>query len=369
VKYVDEYRDPELIHKLAAEIARAAGDRAFRIMEVCGGHTHAIYRFGLESLLPAGIDFIHGPGCPVCVLPMSRIDEGLAIAGDPGVIFTAFGDMMRVPGRDGSALEHKARGADIRMIYSPLDALALAQRNPGREVVFFAIGFETTTPSTALTILRAHALGVTNFSVFCNHILVPPAIRAVLDSGDVAIDGFIGPGHVATVTGADAYEFLPREYRKPVVISGFEPLDLLQSTLMIVRQLVAGEARLENEYGRFVPSAANAAATAAIARVFAVRSAFEWRGLGMLPQSALAIRAEFAAFDAEAKFATRGVVAAEDPEAQCGEVLRGLIKPPQCRLFGTACTPERPVGALMVSSEGACAAHFKYALQPALAEI
>jgi hydrogenase expression/formation protein HypD len=300
---------------------------------------------------------------------MSRIDEGLALARDPRVIFTAFGDMMRVPGRAGSALEHKARGADIRMIYSPLDALALAQKNPDREVVFFAIGFETTTPSTALTLLRARELGVRNFSVFCNHILVPPAIRAVLDSGDVAIDAFIGPGHVATVTGADVYEFLPREYRKPVVISGFEPLDLLQSTLMIVRQLVAGEAKLENEYGRFVPSAANAAAAAAIARVFAVRDEFEWRGLGMLPRSALAIRPEFAVFDAEVKFATRGVIAAEDPEAQCGEVLRGLIKPPQCRLFGTACTPERPVGALMVSSEGACAAHFKYALQPALAEI
>ncbi len=365
MKYVDEYRDPALIHGVAAEIARVAGDQTFRIMEVCGGHTHAIYRFGLESLLPAGIEFIHGPGCPVCVLPMGRVDEGLAIARDPRVIFTAFGDMMRVPGRDGSALEHKARGADIRMIYSPLDALALAQKNPDREIVFFAIGFETTTPSTALTLLRARELGVTNFSVFCNHILVPPAVRAVLDAGDVRIDAFIGPGHVATVTGADAYEFIAREYRRPVVIAGFEPLDLLQSTLMVVRQLVAGEAKLENEYGRFVPSAANAAAAAAIERVFEVRETFEWRGLGMLPQSALRIRPEFAAFDAEARFSTVGVIASEDPLAQCGEVLRGLLKPHACRLFGSVCTPEHPIGALMVSSEGACAAHFKYALQPA----
>jgi hydrogenase expression/formation protein HypD len=366
VKYVDEYRDPALIHAVADEIERVAGDGAFRIMEVCGGHTHAIYRFGLQSLLPAGITFIHGPGCPVCVLPMGRIDEGLAIARDPRVIFTAFGDMMRVPGHDGSALEHKARGADVRMIYSPLDALALAQKHPEREVVFFAIGFETTTPSTALTLLRAHALGVTNFSVFCNHIVVPPAIRAVLDAGDVAIDGFIGPGHVATVTGCDAYAFIAQEYHRPVVVSGFEPLDLLQSTLMVVKQLVAGEARLENEYRRFVSAGPNAAAAAAIERVFALRDTFEWRGLGMLPHSALRIRPEFAAFDAEAKFATRGVVAADDPLAQCGEVLRGLISPPDCRLFGTVCTPERPVGALMVSSEGACAAHYAYGRRDAV---
>jgi hydrogenase expression/formation protein HypD len=368
MKYVDEYRDPAIIHGIAAEIARIAGDRSFRIMEVCGGHTHSIYRFGLASLLPKGIEFIHGPGCPVCVLPMGRVDEGLAIAHDPRVIFTAFGDMMRVPGRNGSALEHKARGADVRMIYSPMDALALAQKNPEREVVFFAIGFETTTPSTALTVLRAHALGVTNFSVFCNHILVPPAVRAVLDSGDVAIDGFIGPGHVATVAGADAYEFIAAEYHRPVVVSGFEPVDLLQSTLMVVTQLVNGEAKLENEYGRFAPAKANAAATAAMDRVFAIRDEFEWRGLGMLPNSALRISPEFAAFDAEAKFATTSMASDDHPEAQCGDVLRGLIKPPACRLFGTVCTPEHPIGALMVSSEGSCAAHFKYVMQPAYAE-
>jgi hydrogenase expression/formation protein HypD len=368
MKYVDEYRDPAMIHLVAAEIARVAGDRSFRIMEVCGGHTHAIYRFGLASLLPKGIEFIHGPGCPVCVLPMGRVDEGLAIAQDPRVIFTAFGDMMRVPGHAGSALEHKARGADVRMIYSPMDALALAQKNPDREIVFFAIGFETTTPSTALTLLRAHALGVKNFSVFCNHILVPPAVRAVLDSGEVKIDGFIGPGHVATVTGADAYAFIADEYHRPVVVSGFEPLDLMQSTLMVVKQLVKGEAKLENEYARFVSAQANAAATAAMDRVFAVRDEFEWRGLGMLPKSALRIRPEFAAFDAEVKFSTRAVAAADHPEAQCGEVLRGLIKPPACRLFGTVCTPEHPIGALMVSSEGSCAAHFKYVMQPAYAE-
>jgi hydrogenase expression/formation protein HypD len=369
MRYVDEYRDPELIHGVAAQIARVVGDRTFRIMEVCGGHTHAIYRFGLQSLLPGGIEFIHGPGCPVCVLPMGRIDEGLAIAQDPRVIFTAFGDMMRVPGRSGSALEHKARGADVRMIYSPLDALALAQKNPDREVVFFAIGFETTTPSTALTLLRAQALGVTNFSVFCNHILVPPAVRAVLDSGDVGIDGFIGPGHVATVTGADAYAFIPAEYRRPVVISGFEPLDLLQSTLMLVTQLVHGEAKLENEYARFVPAKANAAAAEAMDRVFTIRDTFEWRGLGMLPKSALRIRPELAAFDAEVKFSTLRVATEDNPDAKCGDVLRGRIKPPACGLFGTVCTPEHPIGALMVSSEGACAAHFKYVMQPAYAGI
>jgi hydrogenase expression/formation protein HypD len=368
MKYVDEYRDPAIIHGIAAEIARVVGDRTFRIMEVCGGHTHAIYRFGLQSLLPKGIEFIHGPGCPVCVLPMGRIDEGLAIARDPRVIFTAFGDMMRVPGQNGSALEHKARGADVRMIYSPLDALALAQKNPAREVVFFAIGFETTTPSTALTLLRAQALGVTNFSVFCNHILVPPAVRAVLDSGEVAIEGFIGPGHVATVTGAGAYAFIPAEYHRPVVISGFEPVDLLQSTLMIVTQLVNGEAKLENEYSRFVPMQANAAAAEAMNRVFAVRDEFEWRGLGMLPKSALRIRPELAAFDAEVKFSTRRVASDDHPEARCGDVLRGLIKPPACPLFATVCTPEHPIGALMVSSEGSCAAHFKYVMQPAYAE-
>ncbi len=367
MKYVDEYRDPKLIHAVADEIARVAGDGTFRIMEVCGGHTHAIYRFGLKGLLPKGIDFIHGPGCPVCVLPMGRVDEGLAIAEDPRVILTAFGDMMRVPGHRGSALERKAGGADVRMIYSPMDALSLAQKNPEREVVFFAIGFETTTPSTALTLLRARELGVTNFSVFCNHILVPPAIRAVLDSGDVAIDGFIGPGHVATVTGADAYRFIAQDYRRPVVISGFEPLDLLQSTLMVVEQIRSGRAELENEYGRFVTAEPNAAAAAATERAFELRETFEWRGLGMLPNSALRVRPEFAAFDAERKFATRGSTAGEHHQAQCGEVLRGVLKPPRCRLFGTECRPEHPIGALMVSSEGACAAHFQYALEPSLA--
>jgi hydrogenase expression/formation protein HypD len=367
VKYVDEYRDPKLILGLAAEIGRVAGGRTFRIMEVCGGHTHAIYRFGLDGLLPETIEFIHGPGCPVCVLPMGRIDEGLAIAQDRNVILTAFGDMMRVPGHDGSPLEHKARGADVRMVYSPLDALALAQKHPDRQVVFFAIGFETTTPSTALTLLRARELGVENFSVFCNHIVVPPAIRAVLDSGDVTIDGFIGPGHVSTVTGAKAYQFIANDYRKPCVVSGFEPIDLLQATLLVVKQLVAGEHRVENAYSRFVPWEANAAAMSAIDRVFEIREEFEWRGLGMLPRSALRLNAEFAAFDAERRFATRGVVSSDHPEAECGAVLRGVLKPPQCALFGKQCMPEHPVGALMVSSEGACAAHFAYAREPALA--
>lgn len=361
MKLVDEFRDAGQIHRTADEIRRAARpERAYRIMEVCGGHTHAIFRFGLPDLLPPNIELIHGPGCPVCVLPMGRLDEGLRLAEDPDVIFTAFGDMMRVPGSQGSPLESKARGADIRMVYSPLDALRLAQENPQRRVVFFAIGFETTAPATALTLLRARALAVRNFSVFCNHVLVVPPLRALLEAPDLAIEGFIGPGHVSTIIGCQPYEFIAREFGRPVVVAGFEPLDLLHAILLVLRQLNAGQARVENHYRRTVLPGGNAAAQRALTQVFEVRDAFEWRGLGSIPRSALRIRDEFAAWDAERVYAVRRTIVADPPEARCGDVLRGALRPRDCPLFGAACTPERPIGALMVSAEGSCAACYQY---------
>jgi hydrogenase expression/formation protein HypD len=361
VKYVDEFRDPRLI-QLAAEEIRTLADprRHYRIMEVCGGHTHAIFRFGLKDLLPPNVELIHGPGCPVCVLPMGRMDDGLDLANDPNVIFTAFGDMMRVPGSLGSPLESKARGADIRIVYSPLDALKIAQKNPDRKVVFFAIGFETTAPSTALTLLRARAQRVMNFNVFCNHVTILPAIRAILDSPDMRLDGFIGPGHVSTVIGCRPYEFIVRDYGCPIAVSGFEPLDILQSLVMVLRQLRNGEAKVENQYQRVVPWEGNLPALKALAEVFEIRPYFEWRGLGFITQSALRIREAFAPWDAEQTMPIRGISVADPKAAQCGEVLKGVLKPHQCKLFGKECTPEHPIGALMVSSEGSCAAQFKY---------
>jgi hydrogenase expression/formation protein HypD len=361
MKYVDEFRDPTLIRQAVAEIRRLAdGDRQVRIMEVCGGHTHAIYRFALEELLPSNVELIHGPGCPVCVLPMGRIDDGLSLAIDHGAIFTSFGDVMRVPGRHGSPLEHKARGVDIRMVYSPLDALRLAQRHPDRHVVFFAIGFETTAPSTALTLRRAKELSVPNFSVFCNHVTIIPAIRAILESPDMRLDAFIGPGHVSTVIGCRPYTFIVEGHQKPTVVCGFEPLDLLQSIAMILSQLREGRAEVENQYARVVPWEGNAAALTAIGDVFELRPYFEWRGLGFLSQSALQIRDEYAQWDAERRFAVAGVTVTDPMAAQCGEVLKGVLKPQQCKLFGRECTPEWPVGALMVSSEGSCAAYYNH---------
>jgi len=363
VKYVDEFRDPEVIRGVVREIARTVDpQRRYRIMEVCGGHTHSIYRHGLRDVLPENVELIHGPGCPVCVLPTGRVDDGLTIAGRDDTILTCFGDMMRVPGTKGTPLELKARGADIRMVYSPLDALRLAQENPGKHVCFFSIGFETTAPSTALTILRAHALGLRNFSVFCNHVTIVPAMRAILDSPDMRIDGFVGPGHVSSITGCRPYEFIARDYLKPVVVSGFEPLDILEGILMILRQLNAGESKVENQYKRIVPWEGNVPALKAMAQVFELRPYFEWRGLGFISQSALSIRAAFAAYDAERVFDTPGVRVTDPRGAQCGEVLKGVLKPAQCKLFGTECNPEHPIGALMVSSEGACAAHYRYAM-------
>jgi hydrogenase expression/formation protein HypD len=364
MKYLDEFRNPQLIAKAVDEICGLADPRRqYRLMEVCGGHTHAIYRFGLKDLLPPNIELIHGPGCPVCVLPMGRIDDGLAIAAQPDVIFAAFGDMMRVPGTHGSPLEHKARGMDVRVIYSPSDAIKLAQSNPGKHVMFFAIGFETTAPSTALTLLRARAEGLHNFSVFCNHVTIIPAIRAILDSPDMRIDGFIGPGHVSTVIGCRPYEWVARNEGKPIVVSGFEPLDLLQSIAMILSQLQKGESKVENQYKRVVPWEGNGAALRWMADVFQLRPYFEWRGLGFISQSALRIRESFAEWDAEQRFHVPGVSVTDPKAAQCGEVLKGVLKPSQCKLFGRECTPDNPVGSLMVSSEGSCAAYYNYELR------
>ena len=370
MKFVDEFRDSAIISRTAEEIRRLADPcRHYRFMEVCGGHTHAIYRFGLKDLLPPNIELIHGPGCPVCVLPMGRIDDGLAMIAHPDVIFTAFGDMMRVPGTHGSPLEHQARGGDVRIVYSPADALRLAERNPDRHVVFFAIGFETTAPSTALTLLSAKARGIRNFSIFCNHVTIIPGIRAILDSPDMRIDAFLGPGHVSTVIGCRPYEWIARNERKPIVVSGFEPLDILQSIVMILGQLARGEAKVENQYRRVVPWEGNRAALKAIAEVFELRNYFEWRGMGFISQSALRIRDSYAEWDAERRFAVPGVRVTDPKAAQCGEVLKGVLKPPQCKLFGNECTPERPVGALMVSSEGSCAAYYNYEHRKQLTQI
>lgn len=361
MRFVDEFREPELINKTADEIRRLTDPgRHYRLMEVCGGHTHAIYRFGLKDILPSNIELIHGPGCPVCVLPMGRIDDGLSVAADPDVMFTAFGDMMRVPGTQGSPLEHKARGMDVRIVYSPSDALKLAKANPSKHVMFFAIGFETTAPSTALILMRAKAQGLKNFSVFCNHVTIIPAIRAILDSPDMRLDGFVGPGHVSTVIGCRPYEWIATNQGKPIVVSGFEPLDILQSILMLLQQLRKGEARVENQYKRVVPWEGNRAALKAMAEVFQLRPYFEWRGLGFISQSALRIRDEYADWDSEQRFSIPGIRVTDPKAAQCGEVLKGVLKPAQCKLFGNECTPEHPIGALMVSSEGSCAAFYNY---------
>jgi hydrogenase expression/formation protein HypD len=366
MKYVDEYRDGTLARAVAATItAEARPGRAYRFMEFCGGHTHAISRHGLEDLLPKNIRMIHGPGCPVCVLPVGRVDDAIKLASRPEVMLCTYGDVMRVPGSGGrSLIAAKAAGADVRMVYSALDALRIARSEPGREVVFLAIGFETTTPPTALVLRQAHARGVANFSVFCNHVLTPPAITAILaaeGSADaVVLDGLVGPAHVSTVTGTAPYGPIVQTYRKPLVVAGFEPLDLLQAILMLLRQCNDGRHEVENQYTRAVTAAGNVKAQHEVAAVFELREAFEWRGLGSLPASALRIRPEFSAFDAERRFAIATVAAADNPACECGTILRGLKRPADCRLFGTACTPETPVGACMVSSEGACAAHWNY---------
>jgi hydrogenase expression/formation protein HypD len=361
VRFVDEFRNAGLAEAAGAQItALCEPGRHYKIMEVCGGHTHTIYRYGVQDHLPDTVELVHGPGCPVCVIPMGRVDDGIAIARRDGVILTCFGDMMRVPGGDGSFLDANAAGADIRMVYSPLDALRIARQNPDREVVFYAIGFETTAPSTALTVLRAKAEGIRNFSVFCNHVTIIPAIKAILDSPDLRLDAFIGPGHVSTVIGCRPYDFIAREHGKPLVCAGFEPLDLLQSIYMIMRQLAEGRSVVENQYARVVPWDGNPVALRVLADVFALRPFFEWRGLGSISQSALQLSAKYADFDAELRFDVPGVRVADPKACQCGEVLKGVLKPWECKVFGTACTPETPIGTCMVSSEGACAAYYTF---------
>ena len=361
MRFVDEFRSGEVAARLAEQIAELVEPgRQYKLMEVCGGHTHAIYKHGVEDLLPDEIELVHGPGCPVCVIPMGRQDDAIAIAERPEVIFTTFGDMLRVPASNGSLLDAKARGADVRMVYSPLDALKLARENPDRDVVFFAIGFETTTPSTALTLQRARAEGIRNFFAFCNHVTIIPAIRAILDSPDLRLDGFIGPGHVSTVIGIRPYRFIARDYKRPVVVSGFEPLDVLQGVYMILRQLREGRSEVENQYSRVVREGGNALALRAIAATMELRTTFEWRGLGFISQSALKLRPELRDYDAELRYELPGVRVADPKACQCGEVLKGVIKPWECKVFGTACTPDHPIGTCMVSSEGACAAYYNY---------
>ena len=360
LRYVDEYRRADFISGAITEITRLSAGRTLKIMEVCGGHTHAIYKHGLEDLLPTSIDLVHGPGCPVCVIPMGRIDDAIAIAHEPDVLFTTFGDMMRVPSSRGSLLDAKAAGADVRFVYSPLDALKLARQHPERQVVFFAIGFETTAPSTAVTLLRARDLGIRNFSVFCNHVTIVPAIKAILDSPGMELDGFIGPGHVCTIIGLRPLAFVPTTYHLPMVVSGFEPTDILQSIVLALRQIRRRTPAIENQYARVVRFEGNRAALAAMAQVFELRPYFEWRGLGFINHSALKLRNEFREWDAEARFTVPGIRVTDPKSCQCGEVLKGVIKPWECRVFGTACTPDTPIGTCMVSPEGACAAYFTY---------
>lgn len=367
MKYVNEFRDADVARALAETISREVSpDREYRLMEFCGGHTHAIFRYGIPDLLPEQINMIHGPGCPVCVLPMSRIDAAIALAVEHKVTLCSYGDMLRVPGSNSSLLKARAEGADIRMVYSVMDALKVAQENPGKEVVFFAIGFETTTPPTAVAIKQASQSGLSNFSVFCNHVLTPAAITGILDSPEVRtekslrLDGIVGPAHVSTVIGSKPYDIVASQYEVPVVISGFEPLDVLQSILMLVRQLNEGRIEVENEFSRAVTPDGNLKAQKIVSDMLTLRDEFEWRGLGFIPKSGLQIREEYSLLDAEKRFLLTEKAVKENKACECPAILRGVKTPEECKLFGTVCTPANPIGACMVSSEGACAAHYSY---------
>ncbi|HRD50633.1 MAG: hydrogenase formation protein HypD [Candidatus Competibacter sp.] len=370
MKYIDEFRDGRLAQGLAARIRQEVDPgRRYALMEFCGGHTHAICRYGIEDLLPSSVRLIHGPGCPVCVLPSGRLQAVIELAERERVILCSYGDLLRVPGAQGDTLlQARARGVDVRMVYSVSDALDIARAHPDQAVVFFAIGFETTTPPTAVAILQAKAEGLRNFSAYCNHVLTPPALRAILATHHAAaaseppmqLDGCIGPAHVSTIIGSDPYAFVAAEYHRPLVIAGFEPLDVLQAILLLIRQINAGEARIENEYTRAVSPEGNRKAQGIVAEVFMLRPSFEWRGLGELPNSALAIRPEYAEWDAECRFAVPAIAAADHKACACAEVLRGVKRPEQCKVFAAACTPDHPLGSCMVSAEGACAAHYHY---------
>ena len=366
MKFVDEFRNPDkaktLISNIESLVAKldVSEKQPLQLMEFCGGHTHTIFRYGVEQMLPKEIELVHGPGCPVCVLPMGRVDDCVALAERPNVIFTIFGDAMRVPGSKKSLLQSKADGADIRMVYSPLDALSLARENSDKEVIFFALGFETTMPSTALTVLQAEQENITNFSLFCNHITTVPTIKAILDSPDMKIDGFLAPGHVSMVVGEQPFEFVAQTYNKPIVVTGFEPLDILHSIWMLLKQLVEQRVEVENQYARIVPSEGNEPGLDAISKVFELREFFEWRGLGSIDHSGVRMRNTYSRFDAERKFSVPNLKIADPKSCQCGEVLKGSIRPWECKVFGNACTPETPMGALMVSTEGACAAYYNF---------
>jgi len=358
MKYLDEYRDVRIARGLVAEIARRVTHQ-WVLMEICGGQTHTLMRFGIDELLPDGIEMVHGPGCPVCVTPLETIDKAIAIASKPGVTLISYGDMLRVPGSQTDLFHVKAKGGDVRVVYSPTEALNFARANPGRKVVFFAVGFETTAPANAMAIWAARREGLANFSMLASHVLVPPAIRALLSSGRNRVQGFIGPGHVCTVMGYREYEELIREFHVPIVVGGFEPVDLLEAILMLVTQLEEGRAEVENQYVRSVTHQGNMHAQRILAEVFEVCDR-KWRGIGAIPQSGLSLREEYAEFDADRLFGTQGVTSEEASECISAEVLQGLKKPTDCPVFGTRCTPENPLGAPMVSSEGACAAYFQY---------
>lgn len=368
MKYIDEFRRHDLAKQLADAIRREVDpERQYNLMEFCGGHTHAIFRYGVQDLMPPNLRFVHGPGCPVCVLPIGRIDQAIGLVREHDLILCTYGDLLRVPasGRN-SLLKVKAEGADVRMVYSTQNALKIARENPDRQVVFFAIGFETTTPPTAVAVKQAEQEGLKNFSVFCCHVLTPAAIRAILESpevcetGAVSIDGFFGPSHVSSIIGSQPYECVAEEFRRPVVIAGFEPLDVMQSALMLVRQLNQGRHEVENEYTRAVSREGNTKAQQLVNEVMELRSTFEWRGLGEIPDSALQLNQRYVQFDAEQRFAMPLVSTSDVKGCECPRILRGVKRPTDCKLFGTVCTPENPMGSCMVSSEGACAAYWSY---------
>jgi hydrogenase expression/formation protein HypD len=354
MKYLDEYRDPVLARRLLADL-RAVATKPWTVMEVCGGQTHTIVRQGIDELLPAGVRMIHGPGCPVCVTPLSTVDKALAIAAHPEVTFTSYGDMLRVPGTSGDLLGIKARGGDVRVVYSPLDAVRLAAEHPDRQVVFFAVGFETTAPANAMAVLHAARAGLANFTMLVSHVLVPPAITAILDSPDNEVQAFLAAGHVCAVMGFTQYEPIAARYQVPIVVTGFEPLDLLEGILMAVRQLEDGRHEVQNQYARAVRRSGNTAAQAAMAEVFRI-STRTWRGIGPIPDSGLALAEAYTAFDAERRFGVDTLTAREHPACIAGDILRGTKLPTDCAAYGTECTPRRPLGAPMVSSEGTCAA-------------
>jgi hydrogenase expression/formation protein HypD len=358
MKYLDEYRDGPIAAKIVAEIRRIQ-TRSWVLMEVCGGQTHSIVKHGIDHLLPQGIELVHGPGCPVCVTPLEMIDKAHAIAQRPEVIFCSFGDMLRVPGSDGDLFTIKSRGGDVRVVYSPLDCLKIARSNPEKHVVFFAIGFETTAPANAMLVWRAHEEGVSNLSVLVSHVLVPPAMSAILASPENRVQGFLGPGHVCAVMGYSEYEPLSAQFKVPIVITGFEPLDILQGVLMTVRQLEAGTSTVENQYSRILNREGNPVAQKLVASVFEVGDR-KWRGIGMIPNSGYHLRAEFRSHDAESLFDVQHIDTQEPEACISGQILRGIRKPHDCAAFGTLCTPQRPLGATMVSAEGACAAYYAY---------